>query len=124
MAYANPADARAYKRRWEAANRPRIRAQQNAALPKRRAAMRASHLRRAYGLTPEQWDFMFDAQGRVCGLCGEAVSARNGFHTDHCHDTNELRAILCHACNTGIGKLKHNPQLLREAALYLEIHGY
>src|SRR6185312_523454 len=32
------------------------------------------------------------------------------------------RDILCHLCNTAIGKLKHNPTILRRAAEYIERH--
>lgn len=41
---------------------------------------------------------------------------------DHCHDSSRIRGLLCHTCNSGIGKLRDNPELLRKAADYLERH--
>jgi hypothetical protein len=40
---------------------------------------------------------------------------------DHCHITGRVRALLCQACNTGIGKLKEDPALIRKSADYVEV---
>ena len=54
-------------------------------------------------------------QGGVCAICG-------GTHllgVDHCHDTGIVRGILCRTCNSGIGHLKDNLELVERAAVYL-----
>lgn len=97
-------------------------------LAARRASKRAYHHRkgkasstpgywrmRRYGLTEEQYASMLASQGGRCALCGEEKK----LHVDHCHDTNKVRGLLCMDCNTGIGKLKHDPELLRRALTYV-----
>lgn len=54
-------------------------------------------------------------QGGRCAVCGEEKK----LHVDHCHDTGKVRGMLCFACNTGIGKLKDDPDLLLAAHRYL-----
>ena len=64
-------------------------------------------------------------QGGLCGLCrGEAKD----WHVDHDHrccpqgDFCEkcIRAVLCRACNVGLGMFKDDPAMLRRAADYIE----
>ena len=56
-----------------------------------------------YKLTPEQWEQMFEDQGRACAICRKTVSAGRNWHTDHNHATNKVRGILCHDCNIAVG---------------------
>jgi hypothetical protein len=42
------------------------------------------------------------------------------WHTDHNHETGCFRGILCGNCNTGLGKFRDAPHLLRLGADYLE----
>lgn len=82
---------------------------------------RKSHLLRRYGLTPEQWDEMFAAQGQCCAICGGSEpGSSNGWETDHCHHSGAVRFILCTHCNRGLGAFKDNPALMRKAADMLE----
>ncbi len=39
---------------------------------------------------------------------------------DHCHESGRVRGLLCMNCNIAIGKMRDDPNLLREAAMYLE----
>ena len=38
---------------------------------------------------------------------------------DHSHDTDEVRGVLCHSCNLGIGHLKDDHKVLLQAQQYL-----
>jgi hypothetical protein len=60
------------------------------------------------------------AQG--CGICGKATEPGRwgNLHIDHCHKTGKVRGVLCSECNSAIGKLKDDPDLLRKAIVYLE----
>ena len=65
------------------------------------------------------YDLICDFHGEQCMICGkERVNRR--LHIDHCHKTNKIRGLLCHWCNRGLVWFKDNPELLRNAANYLE----
>ncbi len=63
-------------------------------------------------------DAQFALQGGKCGLC--ETSDSKSWHYDHDHETGKYRAVLCHACNVGLGMLQDKPWLLRKAAEYIE----
>lgn len=75
-----------------------------------------------YGITYAQHQAMFAAQGGRCAICksDKPGSKGKGWHVDHDHKTGTVRGLLCHFCNTAIGSLKDDPDLLRAAAEYLE----
>ena len=80
-------------------------------------------IKRRYNMTKEQWEDMFEKQGRVCACCGvDNPNSSYNWHTDHCHDTGLVRGILCLSCNRGIGFLGTADVLLK-AATYLTEHG-
>ncbi len=72
-----------------------------------------------YGMTRQE---ALERFGSTCNICGSADGAgRHGnLHVDHCHTTGKVRGMLCSDCNTGLGKFKDGPALLRRAAEYLE----
>lgn len=96
-----------------AANRDRLRAAADAwkdANPERHKFLqRRSHLRRMYGLTPEQYDALLVAQGGVCAICEAASDER--LHVDHDHACCPgkascgkcIRGLLCGKCNRLLG---------------------
>lgn len=83
------------------------------------ASSRRRDLRR-YGLTPEQYDELAEAQGFVCALCFEACPTGKQLAVDHDHASGRVRGLLCRTCNAGLGSLKDSPELLRRAADYLD----
>ena len=76
---------------------------------------RRYHMRRRYGMEPEDFDALVVAQGGVCAICREAPPT----HLDHDHETGRVRGALCVPCNNGLGLFRDNPDLLRGAADYL-----
>jgi hypothetical protein len=75
-----------------------------------------------FGLTLEQYNHLLAQQGGVCGICGSTSvnSSRNKhFMVDHCHETGQIRGILCHTCNSGLGKLGDSIVGVRQALEYL-----
>lgn len=69
------------------------------------------------GLTPDQLEAMFQAQGCVCAICGsDTPGSKNGWNVDHCHKTNHVRFVLCAHCNRGLGAFRDNPAWMRKAA--------
>ncbi len=79
------------------------------------------HLKKKYDLTIEQYDQMLEQQSGCCDICGTDTPKHAGrFVVDHNHKTGRVRALLCSACNSGLGFFKDNPNVLRRAARYLE----
>lgn len=74
-----------------------------------------------HSLRIDDYSELLAAQGGVCAICrGNPPKHRRRLDVDHCHATGEIRGLLCSFCNAGIGSLRNNPALLREAAIYLE----
>lgn len=82
-----------------------------------RRGSRAKTLRQ-YGLTEESFEAMKEAQGHGCAICGRG----DDLVVDHNHDTGQVRALLCRGHNAALGQFGDDPQLLRSAARYLELH--
>jgi hypothetical protein len=80
------------------------------------------NLRHRYGIEAQQKNDMIFKQNNVCAICREPFKNKLDTNIDHCHTTKKLRGVLCRLCNTGLGKFKDSPELLRFAALYIEYH--
>jgi len=77
-------------------------------------------MRHHYGIGFERLIELYEACGGQCQICGVAGSIMDKpLHIDHCHDTQQVRGLLCGHCNRGIGLIS-DPALLRRAAAYLE----
>lgn len=74
-----------------------------------------------YGVTPEQYQALLDAQDDRCAVCrSDAWPGKdNRPHVDHDHATGAVRGLLCGRCNTGLGQFQDDPALLRAAVDYL-----
>ena len=78
----------------------------------------------------EQYEHLEKAQGGVCALCkkpppelgsrGKNGRNRGRLYVDHNHITGKVRGLLCPACNTQLGPLFNNVQLLAAVIKYLE----
>jgi hypothetical protein len=88
---------------------------------KRYEIYRRAHLKGKYGMTHQEYDAMLDTQGGRCGICG--VSEPGGrydiWFVDHCHNSLEVRGLLCHSCNSMIGLAKDSVDNLASAIKYL-----
>lgn len=80
-------------------------------------------LKKLYGIELSTYNEMLENQKHSCSICGVHVDllVRN-LAVDHCHATNKVRGLLCHHCNTAIGLLKDNTEILKNAISYLEHH--
>lgn len=76
-----------------------------------------SKLKYRYGVTPEQYETMYEQQEGKCILpsCGRPINA-----TNHDHVSGLLRGLMCKEHNIALGLFSDSPKLLREAAEYLE----
>lgn len=80
-----------------------------------------AHIQRTYGITSEEYDALYEAQGGVCAICQRAKgTGRRRLAVDHCHKTGEVRGLLCKTDNVYLGRLRDDPEAFRRAAAYLE----
>lgn len=98
----------------------------DAAHPEKVSADNRTQRLRRYGLTVVAYEEMLAAQNGLCALCGKVETHRDKrgeitrLAVDHDHVTGSVRALLCHACNTGVGSFYDDPAVLRAAAEYIE----
>lgn len=85
-----------------------------------RRRKQSQNLSSLYGITLEQKEQIFAAQGFKCAICEESESQDEKWHLDHDHQTGDVRGVLCMLCNMLLGKAKDRPEVLRSAANYLE----
>lgn len=87
-------------------------------------ARRLTYVAKQYGLTPEQYQALWDAQEGKCYIC----KRNKGNCVDHDHKCCPgktscgkcVRGLLCNPCNKGVlGHLRDNIQALIRAITYL-----
>jgi len=86
-------------------------------------------LQKTQGMSLGEHQNLIFQQGGVCAICRKPETALNpktggprSLAVDHCHTSGHVRALLCTACNTGLGSFNDNPDRLRAAIQYLERH--
>lgn len=84
------------------------------------------NIKRQYGLTPEEHAEKLKNSNHVCDICEKpetSVDGRTGslriLSVDHCHNSKKLRGMLCTRCNTTIGRVEENTELLEKMINYL-----
>ena len=84
---------------------------------------------RSHGLTEEQYHDMVRAQDNKCAICLKSETRKDPKHDricrlciDHSHKRHKVRALLCHDCNTGIGKFKEDLEIMQKAMDYIKLH--
>lgn len=79
------------------------------------------NLKTKYGITLYEWNELFSSQDNKCAICSSSEPRGKNWHTDHCHASGKIRGILCGWCNTAIGKLQEDADLMVAAAIYVLI---
>lgn len=79
-------------------------------------------IQRRYGMTLGNYNELILQQGGLCPICDVTLTPEARPSIDHCHETGNVRNILCADCNLGLGQFRENPKALIKAALYVNIH--
>lgn len=87
-------------------------------------ANRKHTLKRAYGLSVEQFEQMRLDQNGLCAICHqEPPHGRQGLVVDHDHKTGKVRGLLCNSCNRLLGSFEdgliNNAEFAQDAQRYL-----
>jgi hypothetical protein len=80
--------------------------------------------KRLYGITEDDFQRMLKEQNYVCKICLQPETAtRNGkvkrLSIDHCHTTGKVRGLICHSCNTVIGRYKDDAETFKRFVEHL-----
>ena len=79
------------------------------------------NLQARYGITPEDYDRLYEEQQGGCAICGKHQSKlKKALSVDHNHKTGQIRGLLCNRCNLLLGNVSDNSIILRSAADYLD----
>ena len=81
---------------------------------------RGYRLRNKYGLTLADYQQMLDAQSGSCAGCERGFTSEP--FVDHDHATGKVRALLCRGCNTALGHVRDDPEVLQKLIHYLARH--
>ena len=111
--------AREKARKWRVDNPDRVKAYRKA----NRMKSYMQELRRKYGLSSDRFDNLMAVQGSACATCKMPFDwgdKQTKPHVDHCHDSGRVRGILCNRCNSVLGLVQDNKELLSALAGYLE----
>lgn len=71
-----------------------------------------------YGITPEKYKQMLEAQGGHCACCPATEPKGGRLCIDHDHATGVVRGLLCHKCNMALGLVDDNFERLQALAGY------
>ncbi len=108
----NPEKYREYDRKWRRENIDLV---------------RDRDVLKKFEIDYESYKLMFEQQGHVCAICKNPETRKSRtpgnvcrLAIDHCHSTNKIRGLLCHACNIILGKAKDSIEILESAIAYLK----
>jgi len=112
------AQIKQYQRRWAEKNKEKLRLQRQQYYRANRTHILHRVREHAFGLPTGSYQHILTICGNNCQVCGK-LRSKKGLALDHDHTTKHIRGLLCCECNSGIGLLQDNPDLLEKAARYL-----
>jgi recombination endonuclease VII len=89
---------------------------------RRKHAKRLAHgrwIKKTYGLTLEQYEALYEAQGGECYICMRATGKTKRLAVDHDHKTGYVRGLLCSTCNNILGHLRDDVIAAYRLSMYL-----
>jgi len=115
-----------YNANYRTTHREQLRAYDRMRGPARRSALGYSDyhadkvLRNRYGISLDQKRRMYDAQEGLCKLCGKPLPADfRKAHTDHDHNSKQIRGLIHFHCNKLVGFVEKNAELIGNIYIYL-----
>jgi hypothetical protein len=73
-----------------------------------------------YGLPLGSYDEMYALQDGRCAICKKPHIGEKRMNVDHCHDSGQVRGLLCRPCNLALGHFGHDIRILHAAIRYLD----
>lgn len=83
--------------------------------------LKSRKLKCKYGITLDEYNDILESQDYSCAICNtNHKEFSRMLAVDHCHTTGNIRGLLCSKCNTAIGLLNDDTDIMSNAILYLE----
>jgi hypothetical protein len=101
-------------------NKKRLRKYSAEYYAKHKETYRKYKLKKEFGITIDDYDAMLIKQNNCCSICHNKFKSNKDTHIDHNHTTMKVRGLLCGNCNRGIGYLRDDINILKEAIKYLK----
>lgn len=80
-------------------------------------------MKRKYGMSESEYQQLVIDQNYVCAICKRGEPRKNSrLAVDHCHVTGIVRGLLCTKCNTALGLLDEDAEVMKNLVAYLEKH--
>ncbi len=109
----------AMSKRWRQNNRDRVRERERVYHQSHRVRRNLQSTLSRYRMKAEEYKRLLERSGGKCEICGKPFTKTP--HVDHCHESKRVRGLLCGRCNTGLGQLQHNSEVLKNAIRYLKM---
>lgn len=84
-----------------------------------KSMIRERNLQNLYGISTDEYQDMLERQGGVCLVCLEECNRGTRLCVDHCHKTGEVRGLLCSRCNSALGNLRDDPEIIKSLLRYI-----
>lgn len=111
-----------YRREYWHKNKEQLHKKQRAYNKKHKREIKNYHLKRYYGITIDDYDFILIKQNGGCAICGDGPKHGKYLHVDHDHETKKVRALLCDNCNVAIGHAREDVNILQKMIEYINYH--
>lgn len=102
---------KAYNDKWDRENKE-----------KKKDSARWWSIKNKYNISKEEYLSLLESQNHKCKICNleSSDNLHNYLYVDHCHQTNEIRGLLCKSCNSLLGMAKDDVEILENAIKYLK----
>lgn len=88
---------------------------------KNSSSWRDKQLMRTYNISLDQYNRMLAEQNNKCVICNTMYDqSGKSMAVDHCHTTGAIRGLLCKNCNTALGSVKDDINILQNMITYLQ----
>jgi len=86
---------------------------------------RRYYFKKQYNITIDDLKQMWESQDGLCANLNclkELTYGKAGFAIDHCHNTGNIRGLLCMKCNVSLGNVNDSVDKLIGLIAYLKAH--
>jgi len=110
---------------WAAKNKKKTQKYKKRYIMNHKDRHRSSKLKCKYGITLEEYNQMLKKQNGVCAICKQSETIQNQYKccnlvVDHDHETKTVRKLLCRRCNSVLGLVGENLEIILAMANYLK----